>query len=88
MAEEFLGREDGILFYEPVKELEHWQIDRENMYRDMLLVMGEMFCKQQSQMDLMQENLKTVEKIVDRINRSVIFRGYRKIRGIKKRLKK
>lgn len=41
LAREYLGREDGILFYEPLKELPYEQINTEELLRDTLLVLGQ-----------------------------------------------
>lgn len=47
VAEEFLGREDGVLFRKPVERLPVYQVNPEDMYRDMITFMGVMFCRQQ-----------------------------------------
>lgn len=41
LAREYLGRSDGILFYEPLKELPYEQINTEELLRDTLLVLGQ-----------------------------------------------
>lgn len=98
-AVEFLGREDGVLFKEPLKELPAWSVKDENMYRDMLTFMTEMFCAQERKIvELTQKvedlsknvtfvgsELAEVKKDTKALNNSLIFRGYRKVkRAVKK----
>ncbi len=69
-AVEYLGRKDGVLFYDPVVKTEQWKLDPENMYRDIVMVMGNALCNQEKKINELEETLKTID-------RSLIFRGYR-----------
>ena len=76
-AREFLGREDGILFREPVQELPRWNSDNGEMYQDLFAVMAEMFCAQ-------EKRINSLKKDIRAINNSLIFRGYRKAKKMLK----
>ncbi len=71
-AEVFLDRPDGRLFYEPVEELPVWGPDPDTMYRDILLVMTEILCRQEQQLREMKRNLK-------KIRGSFVFRSVEKV---------
>jgi len=77
VAIEYFGRKDGILFYDSVKKMTQWQLDPENMYRDIILTMGNAFCTQEKKIEYLEERLKLVEDVLKAIDRSAIFRGYR-----------
>ena len=77
VAIEFLGKEDGILFYDPVKKMEQWKLDPANMYRDIILTMGNALCNQEKKIEKLEERLKSDEEKLKVVDRSVIFRGYR-----------
>lgn len=62
VATEYLGKEDGILFYEPVKKLDQWELEPENLYRDIVMVMAEAFCKQEKKIERLEEQMKKIEK--------------------------
>ncbi len=75
VAKEFLGREDGILFREPIEELPVYNVDHNMIYEDLLIFMMEMFCAQQHKIEHLEAKLQAQKR------RSFLFR-------IKKRLKK
>lgn len=62
VAEEFLGRQDGILFREPVVEMEHWEIDRENMERDIILTMTALLTAQEQKIEALESRIRKLEK--------------------------
>lgn len=89
VAKEFLHREDGVLFYESVKELEGWKLNQDTIYRDILMCVAETFCVQEKRLAEMQAELdhtkKELQKLKDEtksMHNSAIFRGYRKVRKI------
>lgn len=57
IAEEFLGRADGILFREPIADLPPYQLDQEALFRDMLTFTAEMFCQQQKLISTLAEKV-------------------------------
>ena len=61
VAEEFLGREDGTLFYDQVKELPVWKLEPDVMYRDLTLVVTEIFCQQEQKIRELQRDVKRIE---------------------------
>ena len=89
VAREFLNRENGKLFYEPVKKLPVWEMNPDTMYYDILVGMTEMFCAQEKKMRKVREELSDareellqLEKEVKGMHNSMVFRGYRKMRKI------
>lgn len=84
VAREYLGREDGILFYEPVKELPRWQTDQNTMYQNLILVMGEMFLEQDEKIRKLQEECAVLKAQNKTVLNSAIFRGYNKIKKLVK----
>lgn len=84
IAEEFLDRPDGRLFYEPVKASEKWAVDPETMYRDIILVTAEILCAQQ------KELLDLKRRLDEKDKRKKIFhkakRAYWKIRNSLRRI--
>lgn len=59
VAREFLGREDGILFRKPIKKMPAYSVDKENMYRDMLVFMTELFCDQERRLEKLEKEIST-----------------------------
>lgn len=62
LAEEFLGKKDGILFHEPVKKLKKWEVDEQIIYRDMIYLFTQVITDQQKQMDRMGKRIAELEK--------------------------
>lgn len=88
VAREFLGREDGVLFAEPVKELPVWKVEPEQMNQDIVMTMGEIFCAQELKIRKLQENYEALKNELKELKQenkamynSLIFRGYRKVRN-------
>ncbi len=61
MAEEFLGREDGKLFYDQVDELPAWKLEPDVMYRDLVLMVTEIFCQQEQKIRELRRDMKRIE---------------------------
>ena len=89
VAQEFLGREDGVLFREPIPNLPKWRVNEETMNRDMLTFLVEMFCKYENEIRELNTRIEDLEKemgIVGReqkklANRSgLVSKGYRKVK--------
>lgn len=72
IATEFLGRADGRLFYEDVKELPKWEVEPEYMYRDMILFMAEVFCKQEQEIFDLQEKVASRHRLAFKIYRKIM----------------
>ena len=51
VAKEFLGREDGVLFTEPIEELPKWEVNMDTMYKDIILLFAEIVADQQRQLN-------------------------------------
>lgn len=112
-AEEFLGRENGVLFYEPIQELPKWDVQAEDMYRDLFACLTEVFAKYEEkiaddeqeisknwqeiaknrqeiaknrqEISEIRKEIKELKAKVERMDRSLIFRGYRKAREVLKK---
>lgn len=76
-AEEFLGRADGPLFYEPVEEFPQWEIEPDAMYEDILLFATAVFCKQEQRMLDLKKSVQTIQ---DNLFYKVCRKVYKKIR--------
>lgn len=78
LAEEFLGRKDGVLFSEPIKAVPVWQLNREDLWKDIVISMTEEFCVHEKRIMALESELKELEKT----RRDVWFwRTYRKIKN-------
>lgn len=62
VAREFLGREDGVLFSEPVEELPQWKVNPETMYEDIIRVYTEIAVAQQKQIEVLRERVACLER--------------------------
>ena len=67
VAKEFLGRENGKLFYDQVDELPAWKLEPDVMYRDLILMVTEIFCQQ-------EQKIRELRRDVNRIAGSRVFR--------------
>ncbi len=63
VAEQFLGRPDGRLFYEPVEECPKWKMDPDTIYRDIILFFTEVACAQQNELNRLKKDTKSLLKI-------------------------
>lgn len=77
-AKEFLNREDGILFRDPVEQLPRYEATFDIMYRDLLLFIGEEFCRQQKKIKSLENQVYLQERIFKII--SLPYQGYKKIK--------
>ncbi len=89
VAQEFLGREDGVLFREPILNLPKWQENENTMYRDMLTFLVEMCCKYEKQVRELNTRIEDLEKEIGIVGReqkklankgSLVSRSYRKVK--------
>lgn len=85
VAKEFLGRDDGKLFLEPIQELPLWELQTEELYKDMLMYIGEAFCQQEAKILMLKEEIRTMKSDTRFIYNSLIFKIYRKLRNMIKR---
>lgn len=92
-AKEFLGRENGILFYDIVDNLPVWKVNPDTMYRDVIISMAELFCRQEKEIRnlrkqveeqnrSMNQRIEEAERKSNAVYNSLIFRVYRKIRNL------
>lgn len=95
VAEEFLGREDGVLFRDLKQTEPKWQMQQENLWKDLLVYTTEAFVRQENEIRELRRRINELEKgtkseiknlkaDVRAIEKSAIFRAYRKVRhGLK-----
>lgn len=96
VAKEFLGREDGILFTEPVEKLPQWKIDYDTLYQDIILFYGEVAFMQQRETENLKQRLEQTErkladmekKFTDMELHNPMVRGFRLFRKIGRKIKK
>lgn len=62
IAKEILGREDGILFYEEMKDLTKWENPYDRATEDIIRVMGEIACSQYVQIQRLNARIEELEK--------------------------
>ena len=96
MAKYYLNKNTG-LFEEEIKELPKWKVDNEKMYRDVIISMTEGFCRQQQQIQDLQNKYNEIsdirkkldeeKRMLESVYNSAIFRLYRKIRYMVKKQK-
>lgn len=65
VAEEYLGREDGRLFYEPVSDTPAWKVNSEQLVQDVLITMSETFCRQEKKIQSQQETIRSMQKRIN-----------------------
>lgn len=70
-AEIYLDRPDGKLFYDSVEGVPVWEADSENMYGDIIRVMGEALCQQQEEIRRLKSDpfFKVYQKLNNRLKR-------------------
>lgn len=84
-------------FDEAKAEFPKWKVDNEKMYRDVIISMTEVFCRQQQQIQDLQNKYNEISDIrkkldeekrrLESVYNSAIFRLYRKIRYMVKKQK-
>lgn len=89
VAQEFLGREDGVLFREPVCALPKWKVDDGTMYQDLTTFLVKMFCRYENEVKGLNARIDELEKMLGALakeqkklanKKSLASRGYRKIK--------
>lgn len=80
VAQEYLGRKEGILFYDDVREEPEWTFREDRMFRDIVAVMTEALSMQDQQIAELKDQLKKLE----REQNILPLRVYRKARGFLK----
>lgn len=80
IAEQFLNRSDGRLFYEPLKEYPKWEVKPDTMYRDIILLMTEIACTQQKEILHLKEEMLYLKKGIKSLRK--IQKVYWKMRNL------
>ncbi len=75
VAQEFLGRADGILFRDPVKEQPIYEVDPDTIYEDILTFMTEMFC-------LQEKRIAQLEAAIEKKSASLFITLAKKLRNL------
>lgn len=85
VAEEYLGRKDGRLFLEPIRELPKWEISEKTMPEDLVLAMTRAFAKQQKDLLELREAVwelrattTELRRELDRIKNNKVIRILKK----------
>lgn len=71
VAEEFLGRKDGILFADKVEKLPKWEVDQDTIYQDIIYIYTELAVEQQNRIAMLYEREKELERQVNCLKREV-----------------
>jgi hypothetical protein len=83
LAREYLGREDGRLFYHPVEEPSAPYSDEASLYRDMLLVYAKAIQMLEKENRDLEDQIKETRKELKAVRENVVlYRLKRKIRHI------
>lgn len=61
VAKEFLGREDGILFTEPVERLPKWEVDKDKIYEDVILLFADIAVAQEKRLERLEKKQRDLE---------------------------
>lgn len=85
LAVEFLGREDGILFREPIGSCPVWRMDTETLYEDIMLSMASVFCRQEKQILETKQRIKQLEEQIRHMQkesglRNTVLRSFRTVK--------
>ena len=83
VAREFLGREDGILFYDPIKELPYYDPKNDKMLEDFVHIMVNYICKQEVRIEELEEKMKENSKVNPQVSfsRKVYHKLKRNVKG-------
>ena len=85
VAREFLGREDGILFYDPIKELPYYDPKNDKMLEDFIHFTVNYMCKQEEKIEALEQNLeKLKEKLKEEPPVSFSQKAYGKLKKMVK----
>ena len=71
VAEEFLGRLDGVLFTEPIEKLPQWKIDDTIMYQDIILFYAELAFKQKKETEDLNRKLSQTSQKLGQMNQKL-----------------
>lgn len=82
VAEDYLGRENGVLFNDPLNTLPQWSLDETTMSRDIIRAMTEVYCAQEKKINDLKKDMELTLAAYDK---NLFVRGDRKIRKILKR---
>lgn len=84
VAREFLGREDGILFYKPIKEEKQYDPHNDKMLEDFIHFSVNYMCQQQQKIQELEDQVKEMQKQMSTQN-SFTEKAYRKLKKIVKK---
>lgn len=95
VAQEFLERENGVLFYEPIGNLPTWKLDDSTMYQSILLMMTAAFSAQEKKIQEKEKKIQEQEKRIQNLEARItalekssvgytVRRGCRKIKHVVK----
>lgn len=84
VAREFLGREDGVLFREPLVELPQLKFSSEEVYKDFMMFMVQYICKQERRIQYLEEHthLGMLDSVYNALPAKVVRKLYKKTRSI------
>ena len=87
VAREYLGRKDGILFREPVKEKPPYEIDSKNLYKDITMTLAFMGWKNHEKIGELEKEIKRLEKSLEEYGKilnkkNILKRGVNKIKKV------
>lgn len=72
IAQEYLGREDGILFREPMGDLPTWKLDEEALYQDIMISVTETFCYQERRLRDAERRIQMLEERVQSLEEELL----------------
>lgn len=84
VAREFLGREDGILFYKSINEEKQYDPQNDKMLEDFIHFSVNYMCQQQQIIQELEEKVIEIEK-QNKLNNSFTEKAYRKLKKIVKK---
>ncbi len=71
VAREYLGRENGVLFLEEMKEIPIWEWNGDQANRDLLVIMGEAFCAQEQTLIQQRDSIRRLENSMKTVQNRV-----------------
>lgn len=69
IAREYFGREDGVLFSPKSSETPQWKLRTETMDRDLLMVMTEAFCQQNTALKALEKSAEQDRKRLEQLQK-------------------
>lgn len=73
VAREYLGREDGVLFYDELKELPEGSSDDRGLLRDTILLSGQAICMLEKENRRLRREVKRLRKDLEELREDVIW---------------